>query len=83
MCEAVSIIHSLALGSEKHHKHKPTNKKAANQSNPDLGAQLMRRSHGTNYYSETPAMSPAYLERKVKFSVQFSPPPSPEIISAE
>ena len=67
MCEAVSIIHSLTLGEHKHHKHQPTNKKAANQSNPDLGVQLMRPSHGNNSYRPSPVMSPSYLDRKVKF----------------
>ena len=64
MCEAVSIIHSLALGGHKHskHKHKPTNKKA-NQSQPDLRAELMRPSHGNST-----AMGPSYLDTKVKFS---------------
>ena len=60
MCEAVSIIHTLALGGHKHSKHKPTNKKA-NQSKPDLRAQLMRLSHGNST-----AMSPSYLDTKVK-----------------
>ena len=70
MCEAVSIIHSLTLGEHnKQHKHKPTNKKAANQSSPDLGVQLMRGSHGNNSYSASPVMSPSYLDRKVKFSI--------------
>ena len=75
MCEAVSIIHSLTLGGHKHNKHnKPTNKKAANQSNPDLGAQLMRGSQGNKSSSVRPAMSPSYLERNSKPSqgVQFS-----------
>ena len=62
MCEAVSIIHSLALGGHKHSKHKPTNKKA-NQSSSDLGAQLMRLSHGNS-----PDMAPSYLDTKVKSS---------------
>ena len=64
MCEAVSIIHSLALGGHKHSKHKPTNKKA-NQSNSDLRAELMRLSHGNG---TAIAMAPSYLDTKVKSS---------------
>ena len=63
MCEAVSIIHTLALGGHKHSKHKPTNKKA-NQSNSDLRAELMRLSHGNG---TAIAMAPSYLDTKVKF----------------